>query len=88
MLDKANEVEAAISANLGSLAADAARESAGQLKDGAVGLYNQSCETARSAHGQAENYVREQPLKSILIAGAAGLALGWLLSRSCSSRNE
>ncbi|MBK7877494.1 MAG: DUF883 family protein [Planctomycetes bacterium] len=33
------------------------------------------------AEDRFENYVREKPVQSLLIAAGAGLAIGWLLGR-------
>jgi len=83
MIDKANDVKQDLS-ELRTLAVDAAKDTAGQMKDGAVDLYEQGCTQARNVQRQTENYIKKEPLKAILIAGAAGVAIGWLLSRRWS----
>ena len=83
LIDKANDVKQDLS-ELGSLAVDAARETAVQMKDGAVDLYQQGRAQAKNVQTQTENYIKQEPLKAILIAGAAGMALGWILSQRCS----
>lgn len=67
---------------LGSLAVDAAKEKAGDMKDGLVDLYDQGCNQVKKAQIQTEQYVKREPMKALLIAGATGIALGWLLSRA------
>ena len=83
LIDKANDVKQDLS-ELGSLAVDAARETAGQMKNGAVDMYEKGCAQAKSVQTQTENYIKKEPLKALLIAGAAGFALGWLISRRWS----
>jgi ElaB/YqjD/DUF883 family membrane-anchored ribosome-binding protein len=55
---------------LGRITKDVAQEKLGVAREG-----------AREYEDQLLNYVREKPVKSILIAGGVGLALGILLSR-------
>lgn len=83
LIDKANDVKQNLS-ELGSLAVDAAADTAGQMKDGAVDMYEQGCAQARNVQKQTENYIKKEPLKALVIAGAAGFAIGWLLSRRWS----
>ena len=97
LMDKCQDVRQNLS-ELGSLAADAAREQAArvtdaakqraaQLRDSAGELYEQGCNKAKGAQNQAEDYIRREPLKTVLIAGAAGFVAGWLFSR-CGSNNR
>ena len=55
---------------LGRRGLDAAQEKLGEAK-----------QKAQSVEGQIEDYVRQKPLKSVLIAAGAGLVLGLLLRR-------
>jgi ElaB/YqjD/DUF883 family membrane-anchored ribosome-binding protein len=80
LIDKANDVKQDLT-ELGSLAVDAARETAGQLKDGATDIYEQGCAQAKNVQTQTENYIKKEPLKALLMAGAAGFAMGWLVTR-------
>lgn len=80
LVNKANDVKQNLT-ELGSLAVDAARDTAGQLKDGASDLLDQGCAQAKDLQNQTETYIKKEPLKALLFAGAAGFALGWLLTR-------
>jgi ElaB/YqjD/DUF883 family membrane-anchored ribosome-binding protein len=50
-------------------------------KQKTAGYYQRSKERASAVGDQVENYIREKPLKSVLIAAGVGLGLGVLLSR-------
>ena len=80
LMEKANDVKQDLR-ELGELAVDAAKDSAGQLRDKAVDVYEQGRDQARNVQKQAESYIKREPIKAVLIAGAVGLALGYLLSR-------
>lgn len=69
---------------LGSLAVDAAKDKAEEMKDRAVDLYERGLAQAKSAQNQAEGFIKREPVKAVLIAGAIGLAVGWYLSRRTS----
>ena len=64
---------------------DAAREKAqqviGQVRERAGAYYQQGREKAVDYQHRVEDMVREQPMKSVLIAVGAGLVLGMLLRR-------
>jgi ElaB/YqjD/DUF883 family membrane-anchored ribosome-binding protein len=60
---------------MGTLAKDAAREKAQDI-------YERSREKGREWGDGLETYVREQPMRSLLIAAGVGLALGFLMRRS------
>jgi ElaB/YqjD/DUF883 family membrane-anchored ribosome-binding protein len=79
-MDKANDVKQDLR-ELGSLTVDAAKDRAEDMKDSAVDLYERGLAQARTIQNQAEGFIKREPLKAVLIAGAAGLALGWFLSR-------
>jgi len=80
MMDKANDVKRDLT-ELGSLAVDAAREKAGEMRNQAADMYEQGCAQAKSIQDSGESYIKANPIKSVLIAGATGVAIGWLLSR-------
>ncbi len=80
LVDKARDVRRDLT-ELGSLAVDAAKEKAVQMKDGALDMYEQGCAQAKLVQNEATNYIRREPIKAILIAGTAGLVIGWLLTR-------
>jgi ElaB/YqjD/DUF883 family membrane-anchored ribosome-binding protein len=61
---------------LGGIARDAAQEKVTQLRDDASNCYEEGRETVRHVERTFEQYIREQPLKSILIAAGVGLVLG------------
>lgn len=69
---------------LGSLAVDAAKDKAEEMKARAVDLYEQSLAQAKGVQNQAEGFIKREPVKAVLIAGALGLAVGWYLSRRAS----
>ena len=64
---------------------DAARDKAqqvmGQARERASEYYQQGKEKAADYTGRVEDMVREQPIKSVLIAIGAGLLLGMLFRR-------
>lgn len=62
-------------------ARDAAKEVVGQVRDRATSYYGTGKDKAHDAQLKVEEFVREQPLKSVLIAAGVGLALGVLLRR-------
>lgn len=61
---------------MGSTAKEAAQEKIGQLGDKVSEYYDQGREKAQRAQLSVEEYITEQPLKSILIAAGVGLLLG------------
>jgi len=83
MMEKAREAKSDLS-DLGSQAVDAAHAKAAQLREGAAEVYEQGCAKAKGAQTSAENFIKDEPLKSILIAGAVGLAIGFVLSKASS----
>jgi len=64
---------------------DAAREKAqqvmSQVRERASAYYSQGREKAADYTHRVEDMVREQPMKSVLIAAGVGLLLGMLLRR-------
>jgi len=84
MTEKANDIKENLS-ELKALALDAAKKKVGQMHNGAKALYAKGRGQAKSVQTQAENYIREEPIKALLIAAAAGLTIGWLLTRSKKS---
>jgi len=61
---------------MGTIARDAAQEKFEQMQDNASELYDEGRDTARRAARSLEQYIAEQPLTSMLIAGGVGLLLG------------
>ena len=47
---------------------------------GATNMYEKGCAQAGDLQKQTENYIKQEPLKAVLIAAAAGLAIGFILS--------
>jgi ElaB/YqjD/DUF883 family membrane-anchored ribosome-binding protein len=84
MMEKANDVKRDLS-DLGSMAVDAAREKVGQLKDRVTDAYDQRCTQAKEIQDQGANIIKAHPFKAVLIAGAVGLSIGWLLTRRNSN---
>ena len=80
MMDNAHDVKKDLT-ELGSLAVGAAKDKAEEMKDSAVELYEQGLAQATNVQKQAEGFIKREPIKAVLIAGAIGLALGWFLFR-------
>ncbi len=62
-------------------AKDAARQVVGTVRERAGAYYQQGKEKAGELTEKTQDYVREQPIKSVLIAAGVGLLLGILLRR-------
>lgn len=62
-------------------AKDVASEKYGKVRDAAGEYYEQGREKVGEYQGQLETYVREQPIKALLIAAGAGLVLGAIWKR-------
>jgi ElaB/YqjD/DUF883 family membrane-anchored ribosome-binding protein len=67
--------------DLGGQVRDVAAEKYGQLRDQASDYYEQGRQRAMEWEQGLEQYVQEQPIKSLLIAAGAGLLLGLLWRR-------
>lgn len=61
---------------------NAASEKYDQLKNNAVEYYEAGRDKAVEWRDQVENYVREQPIKAVLMAAGVGVILGILWKRS------
>ena len=61
---------------------DAASEQYEHVRDTAEEYYNQGRERAQQWQHSLEDYIQEQPVKSLLIAAGVGMALGILWKRS------
>jgi ElaB/YqjD/DUF883 family membrane-anchored ribosome-binding protein len=59
---------------LGKIAKETAKETAGHYVDGSKHKYEE-------IEDHVVTYIREKPMKSVLIAAGAGLLLGYLFSR-------
>jgi ElaB/YqjD/DUF883 family membrane-anchored ribosome-binding protein len=66
---------------LGGMAREMAREKIEQLRAGASGHLEEGRDKVQQAEHSFEQFVRQQPLKSILIAAGVGLLLGGLYMR-------
>ena len=62
---------------MGSIAVEALQEKVGELRDTATEYYEQGKGKFSEVERSFEKFVKEQPLKSVLIAAAAG----WLFGR-------
>jgi ElaB/YqjD/DUF883 family membrane-anchored ribosome-binding protein len=62
-------------------AKDAAAQVVGQVRERAADYFAKGKEKAKSMQGATEEFIRENPVKSILIAAGAGLLVGFLLRR-------
>ena len=61
---------------MGAIARDAAQEKLGELRADASELCDQGRDKVRHASRSLEQYIAQQPLTSVLIAGGLGLLLG------------
>jgi ElaB/YqjD/DUF883 family membrane-anchored ribosome-binding protein len=66
---------------LGTLARQAAQEKLGEARDAAGQYVEQGREKTQQLARTVEDYIRQQPIKSVLIAAGAGAVLGVLLAR-------
>ena len=78
--DKASEVAQSLR-DAGSNVTEKAREQYDNLRESASEYYDYGREQALEWQQQAEDYIREQPLKSVLIAAGVGIVLGVLWRR-------
>jgi ElaB/YqjD/DUF883 family membrane-anchored ribosome-binding protein len=68
--------------DLGQQARDVATEQYEQYRQQAQEYYEQGREKAREMQHSLEQYVQDQPVKSLLIAAGVGMLLGILWKRS------
>ena len=61
---------------MGDIVRDAAQEKLGEVRDNATEIYEQGRDKIYGVGGSFESYVRERPLKSVLIAAGIGLLFG------------
>jgi ElaB/YqjD/DUF883 family membrane-anchored ribosome-binding protein len=61
---------------MGDIVRDAAQEKLGEVRENATEIYEQGRDKIYGVGGSFENYVRERPLKSVLIAAGIGLLFG------------
>lgn len=66
---------------MGSIARDSAQEKVDDLRDTASEYYEMSREKVQEMERTFETYVRNQPVKSILIAASVGLLVGRFIMR-------
>jgi ElaB/YqjD/DUF883 family membrane-anchored ribosome-binding protein len=61
---------------MGGIVRDAAQERLEQVRDSATEYYKQGRDKVHGAESTFEQYVRERPVKSVLIAAGIGLLFG------------
>lgn len=66
---------------LGRTAKGVAQEKLGDAKQKTSEYYEKGKKRASEFEDQVESYIRQKPLKSVLIAAGAGLLVGFLLTR-------
>ena len=66
---------------LGGMARDMAQEKVEQLRASASEYYEEGRDTVQQVERGFEQFIRQQPLKSILIAAGVGMLLGGLWMR-------
>lgn len=67
--------------DMGAQAYDAAQEKYENARDAAAEYYQAGREKAMEWESQIESYVREQPIKSLLMAAGVGIVLGMIWKR-------
>lgn len=80
MADKTAEVKNNLG-DLGAMAVDVAKDHVAQVKETASDLYEQGTKKAKSMQKDAETYIKNEPIKTVLIAGAVGVVIGLLLAK-------
>ena len=68
-------------ATLGHQAVDSAEKHVAAATESISATYKQGVKHATKAQDAVEDYVQSNPLKSLLIAGGAGLLIGMWMSR-------
>jgi ElaB/YqjD/DUF883 family membrane-anchored ribosome-binding protein len=81
MRDTASHVSKTVR-DAGSQLRDAASEKIGQLRDHASDYYEQGRQRAQEWEQGLEEYIREKPIQSLLIAAGVGMLLGIIWKRS------
>ena len=66
----------------GGTVREVAHQGVDQLRHQAEAYYQQGRQKAQQAGGSVEQFVRDEPVKSVLIAAGVGLLLGILWKRS------
>lgn len=61
---------------MGKIARDVAEETLGQLRESATEYKDQGLDKIQEVERTIEDYIRERPIKTILIAAGVGLLLG------------
>ena len=61
---------------MGNIVRDAAQEKLGQVRENATEFYEQGRDKIHGVGSTFEQYVRERPVKSVLIAAGIGLLFG------------
>jgi ElaB/YqjD/DUF883 family membrane-anchored ribosome-binding protein len=61
---------------MGNIVRDAAQEKLGQVRENATEFYEHGRDKIYGVGGTFEQYVRERPVKSVLIAAGIGLLFG------------
>ena len=61
---------------MGDIVMDAAEEKLGQVRENAAEYYQQGRDKVHGALCSVEQYVRDRPVKSVLIAAGIGLLFG------------
>jgi ElaB/YqjD/DUF883 family membrane-anchored ribosome-binding protein len=61
---------------MGDIITDAAQEKLGEVRENATELYEQGRDKIQGVGGTFEQYVRERPVKSVLIAAGIGVLFG------------
>ena len=62
---------------MGNIASDAVRENLDEVRESAIECYERGRKTAHQIERPVEQFIRERPFKSMLIA----VGVGWLLGR-------
>ena len=66
---------------MGHILKDAAQQTIGQVRENATAFYEQRRDRVQSIGSKFTQYVRDRPVKSLLIAAGVGLLLGRFATR-------
>ena len=68
--------------DVGGQVKEAAKEQYNNLRDKATDYYTHGKETVEGYTDTVEQYIQDQPIKSVLIAAGSGMVIGYLWKRS------
>lgn len=78
---RATEVKEDLKA-MGALAPEVAHEKFAELRESTAQCMERTKERAQEAKGSVEDFIRERPIQTVLIAAGAGMLIGYLLKQN------